>query len=72
LTHLPGDPQVISKRILQMVAPLPCDVNADGSIDSLDIDDIVAVRNLPAATAGSRYDVDGDGVTLPACALPQQ
>jgi hypothetical protein len=77
-----GDTDVLSKHFLRVVAPLPCDVNADGSVDSLDIDEIMSMRGTPVGP-GNKYDVDGDGIitvndaractlqcSLPVCAIP--
>ena len=61
---------------------IPTDVNADGSVDAIDIADIMALNGTPAPP-GSPYDVDGDGIitvndarictlqcSLPLCAVP--
>ena len=59
-----------------------CDVNADGVVDSLDIDEIMSLRGT-VVQPGNKYDVDGDLIittndarrctqlcTLPVCGIP--
>jgi len=77
-----GDPELLSTHVLRLVAPLPCDVNADGSVDSLDIEEIMSLRGQPGG-AGNKYDVDADGTitvndarrctlscSMPTCTIP--
>jgi hypothetical protein len=78
----PSDPGILSQSFIRMLAPITCDVNADGSVDAIDIADIMALNGTPAPP-GSPYDVDGDGIitvndarictlqcSLPLCAVP--
>jgi hypothetical protein len=78
----PDNPGIVGQEFARLVSPLPCDFNADGSIDSIDIADLLS-RVGQMGGPGNPYDVDHDGLitpndarictlqcSLPTCAIP--
>ena len=77
-----SNPELLSQAFVRMTVPTPCDVNADGSVDAVDIGDIMASRGT-AVPPDHPMDIDDDGLitvndarrctltcSLPQCAVP--